>query len=335
MVRDGKELFWWRRRLIRVRYASLLAVAGAVAILAGCGSVQAGERVAPAVPAAPAVPTADVAAQRTPEQRAVASAAAMLAAFIPPPHAVRTGPLRVSLLAQPGLKPLSPDQVTRTGWWRVTGQPQAVLGWIQAHKLPGSAGGGVGGLTVRGSYVMWDTEFTLPAVPGVLTERELVVSIAADGPDRTAIRADAFVGWVPARPAADTIPASARMVTITPVAAAGQQVTVTDPARVARIAAAVNALPVYPPRSAGWCDIRIPPGGIPAMRLTFRTSAGSRELAIVTASQCQLVNVVIDGKTMPSLYGTQTLIQQVMAIAGVRWPDFPAPGPTTPAAAGP
>jgi hypothetical protein len=241
----------------------------------------------------------------------------------------------VSLLAHPGLEPLTPDQVTRTGWWRVTGQPQAVLGWIQAHGLPGSAGGGTGGLTASGSYVMWDTEFTLPAVPGVLTGRELVVSIAADGPDRTAIRADAFVGWVPARPAAETIPASSRMVTITPVNAAGQPVTVTDPAQVARIAATVNALPVYPPRSAGWCDSLVPPGGLPAIRLTFRASAGSRELAIVTASRCQLVGVVIDGKTMPALFGAQTLIQKVMAVAGVHWPDFPAPGPTTPAAAGP
>jgi hypothetical protein len=159
----------------------------------------------------------------------------------------------------------------------------------------------------------------------------LVVSVAADGPGGTTIRADAFVEWVPARSAAETIPASARVVTITPVAseaAVDHQVTVTDPARVARIAVAVNALPLYPPRSPMWCDLR---GSGPVMRLTFRASAGSRERAVVTAYQelCQLVNVVIDGKPMPPLDGAQNLIQRVMAIVGFRWPDFPAPGPTS------
>jgi len=310
---------------------SWLAVVGAAAVLAGCGSVQAGQR------AVPAVPAADVAAHQTPEQRAAASAAAMLAAFIPPPRAVRTGTLAVSLLAQPGNEPMSPDQVTRTGWWRAAGQPQAVLGWIQARKPPGFAGGGAGVMTHGGIGVMWYTDFFLPAVPGVLAVRWLVVSVAADGPGRTAIRSDAFVDWVPARPAAETIPASAQMVTITPVAAAGHQVTIADPARVARIAAAVNALPVYPPRSAGWCDIALPAGGGPAMRLTFRASAGGREIAVVTAYQerCQLVDVVSDGRTMPSLDGAQTLIQHVLTIAGLRWPDFPAPGPTATSTAAP
>ena len=71
---------------------------------------------------------------------------------------------------------------------------------------------------------------------------------------------DAVVGWVPTRSAAETMQASARMVTISPdggtgPSAADHQVTVTDPALVARIAAAVNALPVYPPRDPMWCDI--------------------------------------------------------------------------------
>ncbi len=305
-------------------------MAGAAAVLAGCGAVQAGQR------AAPAVAAADVAARQTPQQRAAASAAAILAAFIPPPRALRTGPLPVSWLAQPVSEPPIADLVTRTGWWRVASQPQAVVGWIQDHKPPGFAFFGGGNVSVGGIGVMWDTEFTLPPVPGVLAERELVASVAADGPGVTAIRVDAYVVWLPARPAAETIPVSARVVTITPgagtlpPAAADHQVTVTDPARVARIAAAVNALPLYPPRAPMWCDIALPPGGGPAMRLTFRASAGSRELAMVTAYQelCQLVNVVIDGKTMPSLDGAQTLIQRVMAIAGFRWPDFPAPGPT-------
>jgi hypothetical protein len=227
--------------------------------------------------------------------------------------------------------PAGPDLVTRTSWWRVAGQPQAVLGWIQAHKLPGSADAASGGVTVRGSYVMWYSEFTLPAVPGVLTGRELAVAVAADGPGRTAIQVDAYIQWLPPRTAAEAIPASARVVTITPVASAGHQVTVTDPARVARIAAAVNALPLYPQSSDPmWCDIMYVPGSNPAMQLTFRASTGSPALAVVTAypERCSLVSVVIGGKTMPNLKGAYTLPQRIMIIAGFRWPDFPEPGPT-------
>jgi hypothetical protein len=265
----------------------------------------------------------------------------MLAAFIPPPHAVRTGPLPVSRLAQPGIETMSPDQVNRTGWWQVPGQPLAVVGWIQGHELPGSLPPSFGGTTVRGSYVMWDTAFTLPAVPGVLASRELVVSVAADGQGRTAIRADAFVAWIPARTAAETIPASSRLVTITQVigTAAGHQVTVTDPALVARIVAAVNALPLYPPRSPMRCDVLVPASGSggSALRLTFRSGEGSRALAVVTAYQdpCPVVDVVIGGKTMPSLNGAQTVIQRVMAIADIHWPDFAAPGPTAAPTAAP
>jgi hypothetical protein len=239
----------------------------------------------------------------------------------------------VSWLSQSANEPTGPDLATRTGWWRVTGQPQAVLGWIQAHRPRGSAiTVSDGGSTVGGMGVMWFDVFTLPPAPGAPEGRELVVAVAADGPDRTAIRVDVYVQWIPARTAAEAIPASARVVTITPVvgtATAGHPVTITDPARIARIAAAVNVLPLYPQSNAPmWCDILVS-GGIPAIRLTFRASPGGRELAIVTASQerCQLVSVMVGGKTTP-VKGALTLIQQVMAIAGVRWPDFPAPSPT-------
>jgi hypothetical protein len=327
-----------------MRYANWLTVAAAAAVLAGCATAPTaptGPRAAPA--GQRAVPAADVAAHETPPQRAAADAAAMVAAFIPPPHAARTGPLPVRLLAQPVDQPLVGDLVTRTGWWRVAGQPQAVVSWIQAHEPPGFAflggGNGTGFVTARGTDVMWTITFIRPDVPGVLTERQLVATVAADGRDRVAIRLDAYSVWLPVRPAAETIPASAQSVTITPVAgepAAEHQVTVTDPTRVARIAALVNALPVYPPRGPMWCDILLPLDGGPAMRLTFRTSAG-RALAVVTAYQeeCQLVDVVTGGKTMPALAGAQTLIQRAMAIAGIAWPDFPAPGPTATPTAGP
>jgi hypothetical protein len=80
------------------------------------------------------------------------------------------------------------------------------------------------------SYV----DFTLPDVPGVLVDRTVIAAVVSDGRDRTAIGVYAQVLWLPARTAAELIPAAARLVTITPLsgsvppAATDHQVTITD-----------------------------------------------------------------------------------------------------------
>jgi len=58
--------------------------------------------------------------------------------------------------------------------------------------------------------------FALLAVPGVLTQRELVVLAVRSG-SQTAIRVDAQVVWLPARPGAERVPPTARVLTKTPV----------------------------------------------------------------------------------------------------------------------
>jgi len=313
---------------MNMRNAVWLAVLSAATMLAGCGTPHLGQPVQKTAPIAHAT---DAGVHETLRQRAIADAGNILAAFIPPPHAVRTTRLPVSLLAQAPTEPLSPDVVIRTGWWRVAGQPGDVLAWIQAHKPPGfsRSGTGSGGtVTASMSYV----EFSLPDVPGVLLNRALTVAVAAAGLDQTAIRVDGEDLWVPAKPAAEYIPGSAAVVTITPLAGevspakADHQITITDRAQTARIAAVVNALPLYP--VVDW--IECGPGPEAGMRLTFRASAAGPVVAMVTAYQelCPLVQFVTGRKTMPPLDGAETLLQRVMAIAGFRWPDFPAPGPT-------
>ena len=348
---DGEEPTVRRRRPTDMRNAGWLAILGAPAVvaavlagvLAGCGTARAGQQPAPATRVMAAAPGP---ARGTPQQRAAADAAHTLAAFVPPPHAVRTGRLPVSWLAQPPSEPLSPDLVIQSAWWRVAGQPAAVLAWLQAHRPAGFSDGGTGALGVippgsgRASSAapppvsarMRYIQFTLPDVPGVLLNRVLSVAVAADGPGQTAIRVDAEAVWVQAKPAAELIPASARVVTITPVAgdmppaAADHQVTVTDRVLVARIGAVVDALPVYP--RFDW--IECGPGPGTGMQLTFRATAGGPALAVVTAYQelCPLVHVTVRGEKMPVLDGAGTLFQRVMAIAGFRWPDFPVPGST-------
>jgi hypothetical protein len=127
------------------------------------------------------------------------------------------------------------------------------------------------------------------------------------------------------KPARERIPVSAKVVTITPVAgikplpAADRTVTITNRARVTRIAAAVDGLPLFP---AGVYHCPMDTGV--AMRLTFRATRSGPALAVVTGqgSGCGGVTVTIEGHSMPALWHGSQLEQQVIHIAGIRWPGF-------------
>jgi hypothetical protein len=134
-----------------------------------------------------------------------------------------------------------------------------VLAWVGVHLPPGFAPAGTGIGTRFGTGTgtgseSWTGMFALPAVPGVLTQRELVVLAVRSG-SQTAIRVDVQVVWLPARPGAERIPPTAAVLTVTPVFGLNpdpraerldRAFTVTDPATVARIAAVVNGLPRSP-----------------------------------------------------------------------------------------
>lgn len=303
-------------------------------VLAGCGTQHAGS------PAGRSTMAATSASAPSPAQRAAADAASLLTRFRPPPGALRTGRLPVSWLSQAPQWPMSPDLVTRTAWWRAAGQPQTVLAWVRAHPPSGLtiSGSGMG----PGSHMdlrpgepppapdtplpgtrMWYTVFSQPAMPG----GQLLVAVASDGNGHTAIRVDAQVVWLPAKPAAERIPSAAKIVTITPVpgfapvSAHDQTVTITDPAAVAKIAAVIDALPVFPPGERS-CPLFQGRG----MRLTFRAAPAGPALAVVTGDTtgCGTVAVIIDGRPMLALGQATSMQQQVMAIAGIRWAGFPA-----------
>lgn len=333
----------------------LVAMTCAGVALAGCGSQRAGAGApgtgagtgGPGTPGgtadatASAAPSASPAAQ-TPAQRAAADAAGMLAAFPVPPGAVRTGALPLPWLSASPEPAAGPDAVARTGWWRVAGQPVTVLDWIRAH-MPSGFSLGLSGSGQPGPRIvaepafphpgatkpgikLWFSQFTKPPVPNVLSARWLVVSVAADGSGQTAIRVDGEVYWVPVKPAAERIPGTAKVVVIAPILGNGPvnadevPVVITDPAKVAKIAAVVNALPLFPVGR-----MMCPMYRGPSMRLTFRAAAAGPDLAVVTANTtgCQTVGVSISGHQYPMLAGAGTMEKQVTTIAGVRWPGFP------------
>src|SRR5215468_5279394 len=201
------------RPSLRPRLPSLLsAVACAAVVLSGCGSQPSGPQPSGA-PTGTSTPGPRTTGSASPRQRAVADAARIMASFPRPPGAARTGP--IASLSQSGARPVTPDLASVTRWWRVPGRPQEVLAWIRAHLPPGFTPAGTGTSTGTGAG-SWTSMFALPAVPGVLTQRELVVLAVRSG-SQTAIRVDAQVVWLPARSVAERIPPAATALTVTPV----------------------------------------------------------------------------------------------------------------------
>ena len=154
------------------RAGTRLVLAACAAItLAGCGSQVAGPATGHTQTASTTPPAA------SPRQRAVADAARIIADFPRPAGAVRTG--LIASLSSPGVGMGTTDVATATRWWRVPGQPQAVLSWVRAHvpagfTWTGSAGSAAEGSSSAGLVESWtDT-------PDLSTQQRIAVEIQKD-----------------------------------------------------------------------------------------------------------------------------------------------------------
>ncbi len=306
----------------RFLYVSLFASCAAIVVTA-CGTQVATEQVlsAPKAPSSPARAPSSPAV--SPRQRAEADAAAILASFVRPPGARRlpaAPDVAGGALKQPVQVPGTPDLVDDASWWLAPGQPQAVLAWEQAHLPRRFASTGSGTSYAGGVPTEWSDEFSLPAVPAVLNSRELIVQVVSAGHGQTAIRVDAQVTWLPAKPAAERVPAGAKSVTLREIPGLSgvkppAPVTVTNKAKVAKIAALAGALPVFPPGVYS-----CPADNGQSLMLTFRGAVG-RTLAVVEADAtgCSTVSFTVGGKSLPTLWDGATFVRQVLAIAGLHW----------------
>jgi hypothetical protein len=261
-----------------------------------------------------------------PHQRAVADATAILASF-----AVPTGARKLSaapsvgngVLKAPAQTLGTPDLVDKAQWWIASGAPQGVLAWEARHLSHRFSSGGAGTGYGRGIATTWFQVFSLPGIPGVLDSRELVVLVVQDG-GKTAIRVDAQVAWLPARPASEKVPAAAKAVTISADPGLNQgarkpqkPVTITDPAKVRALTALINGLALFPP---GVPDCPADFGG--NLVLTFRAGPRTPALAVATVNLagCDGVDLTIGGKPQPPLAGPGTDSgPQILRLAGLSW----------------
>jgi hypothetical protein len=262
----------------------------------------------------------------SPRQRAEADATAIRASFVPPPGARRltaAPDAGEDVLKRPVDAPETPDLVDVASWWLAPGQPVAVLAWEKSHLPRRFTSVGFGSNGLIGVWGAWYDVFGLPAVPAVLDSRQLIVEVVSAGEGQTAIRADAQVTWIPAKPAAERVPAAAESVTISALppdyqtaAQPPAPVTITNRDEVRRIASLADGLPVWPPG-----EYNCGPDSGYLMMLTFR-GAGGRTLAVVAPDPtgCGTVSFTVGGKSLLTLAAGASWEQRVLAVAGLRWP---------------
>jgi hypothetical protein len=345
-----------RRRAAAVAAAALAVgwLAGCSATSSAPGPVGGDARSsgAPASPVASASGPAAQAQNAADLKLATTTAAANLRAFIPPPGARRLAGPPVGTwrdVPVPGgqvagtqsvISSLTEHSVLDISWWQVPGQPKAVLAWVLAHGPAGFRGNSVssaGPMAVPGQrapsstdkpanvYRTWTDFFARFSGPAVLDTQELLVVEIQNGLGQTYMQVDSLVSWIPPKPPLERVTSSARVVTINAVALNGGQpgrpvnyapVTITDPAKVARIAATVNGLYRY----AG--QICAPLVGANGIKLEFRASPGGSVLATVVATDtgCQQIQFGIPGQPgLPNLGNNGTFVSTVLSISGLAW----------------
>jgi hypothetical protein len=141
-----------------------------------------------------------------------------------------------------------------------------------------------------------------------------------------------------ARAIPSRIPADARVVTVTPVFDYGSSTspetpdaafTITDPAKVAKIAALISGLRQLPAGLYGCPSEADDPMLLTSMQLTFRTALGGPVVATADADYagCQFAWLTVGTQTLAPLDENtgsgQPPQQQVLAIARVSWPYTP------------
>jgi hypothetical protein len=245
----------------------------------------------------------------TPQQRAAADARAILGEFVPPPGAVRLAQRPALPGGSPVLGLTATTQADAAGYWRASGSATALLAWEKAHISRSFSR-----QDVLIGPPSWNTVYALPAVPGVLPDREMNVQFYDAGGGMTVIMAEAMVAWQPPRPAWEVIPASVAEVTIAAPGLLPTKVTITSVPVVRRLVALVNGLPLSTVAKSGPC-----PSGS-AFTLTFRATADGPPVAVADGpGACGQVFLTLNGKDEPPLLPADASAYRatVLRIAGL------------------
>jgi len=259
------------------------------------------------------------------EAAAHAEAEALLAQVPLPPGATPSATEPAgddSLLARPAEGPPdTPNVVDDHDWWVLPGTPREALAYIKArepaearYNFTHGSGGGPG--EPQNEFMV----FTWPPVAGVLDTRQLALEAVQLPGHSTGLRADAEVVWLTPRPASEVIPAGARVMRISVLDVIALKIkqrplVVTNPRRIARVVALLNALPAWQPGVSGCPNdsgVRV------RLVLRLRRHLTPQAVADINPEGCGGVALTIAGKRQPALEGGFALMAKIERVLGIR-----------------
>jgi hypothetical protein len=252
------------------------------------------------------------------KRTALVDAKQLLGELILPAGSVRLAESRAprSLLGPAPQAAATPGFVDVHAFWRVFGDPQGVLLWMEEHQPPGSRL--VSSASLSGPEgATWLAGFRRRGPAPELARGMLFVQTAGAPNGGTVIRADAEVAWRRMRPWWERIPADVQLVTVS-VGAPGEPpsttLTVGDEAKIDRIVRLLDRLPLTAPGA-----FHCPADDGPLLTLTFLGGATDDPLAQATAdgSGCGGVTLSIRGHAAPALTGGPWLIHRLQSLLGL------------------
>jgi hypothetical protein len=224
-------------------------------------------------------------------------------------------------LVSPSIAPATPNLATRVAYWSAPETPSAVLAFVAAHPPAGSRKymSGTSGLYGQVTARMLGFSFEPTRRLGL---RAVGITVVATGPSTSAVLVEAADVWLIARPASELIPAAATFVSVSILrqslgpgqGSSSRRLTVTARTKVARLIAAVNALPASQPGVEA-----CPLDNGSRVTMDFRATATGPELAVVRAdsSGCGDVTLTLGGHAQPPLTGGPGLTSAVERILGI------------------
>jgi hypothetical protein len=229
-------------------------------------------------------------------------------------------------LATPGQVPAAVNVVDRRRWWTVPEEETDAAAFVRAHPTRGSAlsttGTGDGPGATSDSFT-----FALPSVRHLLGTRSITVKVTTLAGGGTGVRVDTEVQWLLPRPASERVPRAALALQVTvrrPHHAPISDVSITDVAKIRRIASLINALDTLQPGvfdCTGEADD-------PVLTFTFRSSPGGPVLARArqlinpgeTGTPCDPMTLSIRARTRSPLVGGAEVLRAAQRLLGIRVP---------------
>jgi hypothetical protein len=214
-----------------------------------------------------------------------------------PPGAVMASTAPVPPLREPGQSVASRTLLDEKRWWTVPMSVADTTTWIKAHPPAGLS------LTVTGSGSDGTEDLGFDASPTRFYDTAtLMISIAPDGNNTSAIRADGQVTWIPVRPQEEFVPLGVHSIDLVAVPGlnGGTPVYRTLSGLEARhVGALLNDLHVD---TASFRSCPDSDGS--HITATVQTRAGA---LVFTEGTCYSVTVTLDGRRLPTLKDSQAL----------------------------